>query len=196
MRRIALAALLLVALVGACSRHEVAMSYNSAAVAAKPAMASPSVETVTVTDLRGTPANRLGAIRGGYGNPLKTLETAQPVKDVLHQAFADGLSARGMLAPNGNGRYGLEITIEKLDCSQYVRREAHTKLQVALLEKGTGRQVYTKRVEDNRTDSGSLVATGIFGSVDGLRKIANDSMQAAVDQALDNPAFLAVIGAR
>ena len=194
MRKVAFGALMAAGLLSACGTHQVPMTYNSAAVAQKPAAAKPDVEVLTVTDSRKYTGRHLGAIRGGYGNTLKTLETSQPVKDVVNQAFTDGLAARGLLARGGGGHYGLDVTVEKLDCSQLVRREAHARFQVTVFDKITGRPIYTKMYEDNRADEGTL-AGGVFGSVEALGKIANDSMQAAVDQALDNPALLTVVGA-
>lgn len=195
MRKAALCVLMVVGMLGACSTHQVTMTYNPAAVQ-KPPAAKPEVEVLTVTDARKYTGKHLGAIRGGYGNTLKTIEASGPVKDVVHKAFIDGLNARGLLAPSDGGRYGLDVTVEKLDCSQLVRKEAHTRFQLTVLDKSTGRPVYSKIVEDNREDMGNLFATGIFGSVDELTKLSNDSMQAAVDQALDNPAFLTVVGVR
>lgn len=195
MRKAGLAALVAAGLLGACTTHQVTMTYSLAAVQPPPA-AKPDIEVLAVTDSRRYTGKHLGAIRGGYGNTLKTIEASGPVKDLVHRAFEDGLSARGLLAPADRGRYGLDITVEKLDCSQLVRKEAHARFQVTVLEKNSGRPVYSKTVEDNREDMGNLFATGVFGSVEELSKLANDSMQAAVDQALDNPALLTVIGAR
>ena len=195
MRKAVLGVLLAVGLLGACSTHQVTMAYNPGAVQ-KPAAAKPDLEVLAVTDSRKYTGKHLGAIRGGYGNTLKTIEASSPVKEVVQKAFVDGLNARGLLAPTNGGRYGLDVTIEKLDCSQLIRKEAHARFQVTVLEKTTGRPVYSKAVDDAREDMGNLFATGVFGSVEELTKLANDSMQAAVDQALDNPAFLTAIGAR
>ncbi|WP_168220321.1 YajG family lipoprotein [Azospirillum thermophilum] len=171
------------------------MTYNRAAVSATLPKAKPTVEVFGVTDSRKNSSTRIGAIRGGFGNPIKTLEASAPVKDVVRQAFLDGLSARGLLAAPGAGSYGIELTVKRLDSSQLVRREAHSDFVFSVIEKTSGRQIYSKDVADNRADEGSL-AGGILGSVEELRKITNDSLQAAVDQALDNPAFLSVIGVR
>ncbi|MBK3801275.1 hypothetical protein GAY33_18955 [Azospirillum brasilense] len=195
MRKAALGALIAASLLGACSTHQVPMTYSPAAVQ-KPPLAKPEVEVLTVTDARKYTGKHLGAIRGGYGNALKTIEASGPVKDVVHKAFEDALKARGLLAASNGGSYGLDITVEKLDCSQLVRKEAHARFRVAVLDKNTGQPVYSKVVEDNREDTGNPFATGVFGSVDELTKMTNDSMQAAIDQALDNPAFLTVVRAR
>ena len=90
----------------------------------------------------------------------------------------------------------MDIMVEKLDCSQLVRKEAHARFRVTVLDKNTGQPVYSKVSTDNREDMGNPFATGVFGSVEELTKLANDSMQAAIDEAIDNPAFLAVVGVR
>lgn len=177
-------------LVAGCSTHQVDMAYSPAAVV-KPAAATPTVNVVSVSDNRKHKGAHLGAIRGGYGNAIKTIEASQPVKDVVRQAFTDGLAARGMLAQTGGAQYGLEITVDRLDCSQLVRREAHAKFQLALVDQASGQKVFSKTAEDDRTDSGSLVETGIFGSVEDLHRLVKASMQAAVDQALDDSMFQA-----
>ncbi|WP_170296008.1 hypothetical protein [Azospirillum brasilense] len=194
MRMAALCALMAASLLGACSTHQVPMTYSPAAVQ-RPPLAKPNVEVLTVTDARKYTGKHLGAIRGGYGNALKTIEASGPVKDVVHKAFEDALNARGLLASTNGGSYGLDITVEKLDCSQLVRKEAHARFRVAVLDKSTGQPVYSKVVQDDREGAGNPFITGVFGSVEELSKLTNDSMQAAIDQALDNPAFLTVVRA-
>ena len=191
--------LLLVASLGllaaGCSTHQVDMIYMPTA-AVKPTDVKASVEVFSVSDSRKYTGSRLGAIRGGYGNALKTLETKEPVRDVVRKAFLEGLTNRGLLAPSGTGQYGLEVDVTKLDCSQYVRREAHAQFRITILDKATGRPTYTTVAEDDRVNEGSLVENGIFGSVEELRKLANEAMQAAVDRALDGPGFQLAVGAR
>lgn len=195
MRKTALYALMAAGFLGACSTHQVPMTYSPSAVQ-KPMSTKPNVDVISVTDSRKYTGKHLGAIRGGYGNAVKTIEASGPVKDVVRKAFEDALDARGLLAPAKDGSYGLDIVVEKFDCSQFVRKEAHARFRVTVLDKKTGQPVYSKVSTDNREDTGNPFATGIFGSVEELTKLANDSMQATIDEALDNPAFLTVVGAR
>jgi hypothetical protein len=55
---------------------------------------APSIGAVAATDQRKEEPNRLATIMGGFGNPLKTLDTAKPVKDEVADAFLEGLRAR------------------------------------------------------------------------------------------------------
>src|SRR5262245_41800847 len=74
----------------------------------------------TVQDLRTNGPNWFGAIRGGYGNPLKTLVSKDGlVKDTVTAALRDGLAAREMNVESG--AYRLDVNIARLDCSQYAR---------------------------------------------------------------------------
>lgn len=50
------------------------------------------VAAVGVTDLRGTPESWLGAIRGGYGNPLKKLYTDASTTPVVRKAYEGALA--------------------------------------------------------------------------------------------------------
>src|SRR3954454_18807690 len=74
-------------MISGCSTTPVTLSYNPALAPTKQAAAMPVVEVNSVVDQRENTSKRIGAIRGGYGNPLKKLETPVPVKDVVRDAF-------------------------------------------------------------------------------------------------------------
>jgi uncharacterized lipoprotein YajG len=177
---------LVVLFLSGCSTNAVQLTYDTSAVASQPAAAASSVEIMSVGDNRTHDPYWLGAIRGGFGNPLKTLTTDVPVKDVVENTFTAALNARGLLASTG-GVYGMQVVINQFDCNQYVRREAHVRLHISMVELASGQQIYAK---DIRVDKvvGSRAA-GIFAAVEDLRKLANQALQEAVDQALDDPKF-------
>jgi uncharacterized lipoprotein YajG len=189
-----LAAVVLLLLSG-CVTRQVALSYSPPAPAAIPAGDHRAVVGIkTVVDARSNDAHWLGAIRGGYGNPLKNLETEQPVKDVVALAFSDALAARGMLAPAGNESIDVTLTIHRFDCNQYLRREAHADFEITLISPRTGNTIYSDRVTADSVN-GSVFAmnVGVFGSTDQLRMVAVQTMDDAINQALDKPAFLAAV---
>ncbi|WP_158933109.1 hypothetical protein [Acidisphaera sp. S103] len=171
------------------------MSYSAPPAEALPAAEHhPVIAIKAVVDDRTNGSHWLGAIRGGYGNPLKTLETDQPVKDVVAQAFSDALAARGMLAKASTESIEMTITIHRFDCNQYVRREAHADFEITLTNAHTGTPVYSDRVTaDDVNGSVFAMDVAIFGSVDKLRMVAVGTMREAIDKALDKPAFLAAI---
>jgi hypothetical protein len=174
----------------ACSSTVVNLPYQGSPVG-QAAAANPVVEMGTVVDQRKNPPHSLGAIRNGFGGALKSLDTGPPVSDVIKTAFEQGLKARGLAAPAGAGRYRIDLRVLKFDCSQYVRREAHAQIELALIGPD-GKVEYTHEIVANEVQ-GSLLAldTAVFASVEDLRKVANDLLQKTVDEALDDPGLLA-----
>lgn len=86
-----------------CGTRQVGLAYSPPAPSAIPAGGrDPVVGVGTVVDDRHNGLHWFGAIRDGYGNPIKIQETEEPVKDVAAHAFSDALAARGMLAPADN----------------------------------------------------------------------------------------------
>jgi Uncharacterized lipoprotein len=187
---IRVAYLLAVLCLGGCSTTIVDLPY--APVSPKVINQNPIIDMGTVTDERKNESRSLGSIRNGYGGALKSLETAEPVADVIKAAFVNGLKARGLEAPPGKGTYRLDVTVLKFDCNQYVRREAHAEFQTTLVVRASEKIEYTHTVVDKEVQ-GSLFAfdTAIFASVEDLRKVANDLLQRAVDEALDDPGLRA-----
>jgi hypothetical protein len=180
---------LVVLFLSGCSTNAVQLTYDTSAVASQPAAAASSVEIMPVGDNRTHDPYWLGAIRGGFGNPLKTLTTDVPVKDVVENTFTAALNARGLLASTG-GVYGMRVVINQFDCNQYARREAHVRLHISMVELASGQQIYAKDIRVDKV-AGSIVTldAGIFAAVEDLRKLANQALQEAVDQALDDPKF-------
>ena len=178
---------LVVLFLSGCSTNAVQLTYDTSAVASQPAAAASSVEIMSVGDNRTHDPYWLGAIRGGFGNPLKTLTTDVPVSNVVKNAFTDALKARGLLAST-SGVYGMQVVINQFDCNQVARREAHVRLNVSMVELASGRQIYANDIQVDRV-TGSVITfdAGIFATVEDLRKLANQALQGAVDQALDDP---------
>lgn len=175
----------------ACSTNTVNLTYDQMQKDTQAHSASKaSVIVGTVSDDRKNDPNWLGAIRGGFGNPLKILTTEKPVSEVVKTALVDGLKANGW-SEKSNAHYRLDITMLRFDCSQYVRREAHIQLGVAVLNTKTNELVFNKQYNADNVN-GSLAAfdAGIFGSVDDLKKVANDTLQDAIDQIVSDPTLM------
>jgi uncharacterized lipoprotein YajG len=184
-----LAVLALTALSAACSTTAVPLTYQPSDQAATAAKGPAVVSVVSVIDNRKVDPKWLGAIRGGYGNALKTLELERPVGDVVRDVVVAGLAARG-LAATETPKFQMTIAVNKFDCSQLVRREAHAVFEVTVVDVSGAHRPFTKVVASNLV-RGDLIAldTGVFASIEDLRKIANDALQDAVDQLLDDPTF-------
>ncbi len=175
-------------LITACSTSNVTLRYPSANVAA-PGGLRTQVGVGTFLDDRGVDARWLGAVRGGYGNVLKRLRTDEPMQSVVEQAFRDALDVRGLLSADAAPEYELRGRIQKLDCSQYFSREAHAHLTVSLFHVPTSTQVFSSEYRaDNSEGAGGV---GVFGSTEGLRQLAETTLNQAIDQALTDRALLA-----
>jgi hypothetical protein len=144
-------------------------------------------------DARGEPATYLGAIRGGFGQPLKTLESDRPAAEVVKAAFSDALKARGVRVESSASPWQLSGVIRKLDCNQYVRREGNVEIELVVRDAG-GKQRFVRSYSASKVD-GSVVSlnAGWFGSVDNLRLTLEQTLREAVDKALDDPALRAAL---
>ena len=149
--------------------------------------AAPSIAAVTVTDARvEKDPTYIGAIRGGFGNPLKTIVTAKPIADEVHTAFVAALDARHLLALGAPDT--LDVRITKLSANQYANRSANAAF-VLQLRDASGQVVYTDTADIERAN-GSFFDNGIFASTKDLHAIMVKTMSEAIDQALDKPGFL------
>lgn len=189
--------LLLAVLLAACGTTTVGLPYDPAQ-SAVPVSAAPGISQVVATDARGESDPRwLGTVRGGFGNPLKQLQTDAPVADDVSQGFRQALAARGMLASPGAGRFNLDVTVVRFDCDQYHRREANADFRVVLTERGSGRAIYHDEVSSHLVN-GSMVTfnVGVFADPQDLRAIAVQAQNQAIDEALGKPELLAALRGR
>ena len=106
-------AVVLALALGACSNTVNDIAYKPQVVV-QPATAA-TVASVSVTDERKEDPTRLATVLGGFGNPLKTLDTSKPVKDEVADAFVAGLRARSILAASGSAPYRLVIVVHRFD---------------------------------------------------------------------------------
>lgn len=151
---------------------------------------APAIVLAPITDSRGHGPNWLGAIRGGYGNPLKVLVTEQPVAEVVAQAIRDGLAARNMATENG--AYRLVVDIKRFNCNQLFPKEAHINLSFRLEDASTGAVRFESTVSYG--EAGPGMGGGIFTPVEPLRALTNKVLQTGVDMMLDDPAFRVALG--
>jgi hypothetical protein len=165
----------------------VPLRYSADSPTAAASQATPLISVGPFTDARTKDhgPDWLGAIRGGFGNRLKTLRTQLPTSQVIQDAYADGLRARGVFAEPGQGKFLLEGTIEKFDCSEFVNLEAHANVTIRVSDSGTGAQVFSYPYLVNETEGG--FGAGVFGSVETLRLLAERTLRELVDRSLDDP---------
>lgn len=184
--RLALLLCILV-LATACSTHSVSLAYKPATA---PQQVSGDVRIAVgdFTDNRGEPPRWLGAIRGGYGNPLKTIEGAKTVSELVKDVIREALQTRGLFAENAP----LVISgwIQKLDGDQYARKEATAQLQLILSERASGREIINRPASSSQI-AGSMMTmkSGVFGSVEDVRGLIERVLSEAVDSFVASSAF-------
>ena len=187
---IAVAATIFAAAPAQASDHVIELTY---AVPTGAVQGEPSIAIGDVTDGREHDRTWLGAIRGGFGNPVKVLYTQGPVSDAVGAVVRAGLAARNLGVSEG-ARYRLNVHVVQFDCNQYARREAHIVLQLRLVHAVTGALVHEQSADVDQVEGSMLsLATGMFASHEQLRALANAVLQSAVDQALDDVGFRAAL---
>src|ERR1700761_4527448 len=112
--------LLVLLLLTACSESG-RLTY-APSVPASAAVGRAIVAMGAVTDQRDDRSDVIGVIRGGYGNPLKTVHSDQPVPVTVANAFAAALQSRGLLAA-GTAPYRLDVAVRQLYADKYHRAE-------------------------------------------------------------------------
>lgn len=184
--------LLLLTTLAGCSTHMSRIEYQSTG---NPALAGQQqISQVEVIDDRGTEKNWLGAIRGGYGNRLKTLRTEKPTDQVVKDVYIQALKGSKLYTSANKGDYRLRVVLSKFDCSYYFNREAHAHFTVSLFENGTNKEVFTKSYRADEVEGG--VGAGIFGDVDTLRQLAERTLNKAVDSHLQDPNFVSALNTK
>ena len=179
---------LVVLLLAACGSTTQVQLHYAPTVAVAPGSGKAYVGPVT--DQRGeSDPNWIGRVEGGYGVAAKVLRGDQPAADMVHQAFNDGLAARGMLAQPGPGAHELRITVRQLDANQFNRSEASVDLALDVIG-APGQPVYHDEVKLNPvTGSFFTFEAGIFADMGKLRDLLAHTLSEAVDQMLDKPGF-------
>lgn len=153
--------------------------------------ASPAIGAVTATDQRKEAPTRLATIMGGYGNPLKTLDTSKPVKDEVVDAFTEGLRVRGLLIPGASAPFHLTLVVRKFDADMILGRTARIDMTMFVVDQD-GRAVFQDSAVDSQSDF-KFFQTGVFADIDDLQVLAETVLNCTVDRMLDNPAFRAAI---
>ncbi|WP_421988386.1 hypothetical protein [Roseococcus sp.] len=194
MRR--LATILLALSLGACGTTQFPMPYAPTVAVAPNQPPGPIARTANVRNLRGTGGEDpiwIGTIRGGYGNPLKTLNADRPLDQAVQTAFDAALAARGWLAPQ-DPRVEIEITLREFVANRYVRLEATAELELVLRERSSGRVLWQDKENVNNVE-GSILAldTGVFADPAGLHALMLRTMNQAIDRLLDRLGFAAAL---
>jgi hypothetical protein len=188
-------AVLAMAAVGSgCSTHTLHLQYEPTGRMEAVTETTPRIAVGSFRDDRGEDSTWFGAIRGGYGNPLKRLHADQPIDAVVVQAVRDALQKRDMLASEGSSSIRIEGAITKLDCNYYWNRDAHAHLLVSLVDIGSNSILFSQTYKTDNVESG--VGAGIFGSVEHLALFTQKTLSQTIDKALSDPALLTAVNGR
>jgi uncharacterized lipoprotein YajG len=167
-----------------CSSHMMPINYAPTDAIDKADYATKSITVGTVQDTRGTESNWLGAIRGGYGNVLKSLYTERDTNAVVEEAFVSALSARGATVDAPTTDFLIDVNLQKFDTSYFFNKEAHAHFTVVL--KNAAREtLFTQSYVTDLQQGG--VGAGILGDVNALAAFANEALNTNIDKALDDP---------
>jgi uncharacterized lipoprotein YajG len=183
-------AIFLTLLLCACTSNTVS-SLHYAPPSSADVASMPAIGGVTSVDQRKEEPHRLATIMGGFGNPLKTLDTDKPVKDEVADAFTNGLRARGLFAESSQAPFQLALVIRKFDADMMIGRTGRIDLSMSVVDQA-GHTVY----EDSATDSESetkFFETGIFADIADLQKLCDIVLNRTVNRLLDKPEFRAAI---
>lgn len=172
--------------VSGCSTHMTKVEYEGSGIGQQ--NITPSINEVIVSDERGTESDWLGAIRGGYGNVLKTLRTEETTDVVVDRMYTDALIKSGIFTDSADAPYSLKVKITKFDCSYYWNREAHAYVDVSLVNNLTSSAAFSKTYKTDEVEAGA--GAGIFGNVDTLRDLAENTMNKTVDKMLADSEFI------
>lgn len=128
----------------------------------------------------------LGTVRTPVGTPIEVVRTTIPIETIVSNAFAHGLSARGMLSA---GTPSFVITGEVMDlyCQQIVHPNGYAQIRVNAMSTSTGQIVFSKVFEGQRQSAAYRPGSG--SPVPLLRDLTSRALQDAVDKALDDPEF-------
>lgn len=174
-----------------CSSHTFQVKYEPTRQLVPSSGSEPLVTVGSLRDDRGTESAWLGAIRGGYGNPLKKLYSDEPISDVVTKAMTDALRARQMLAPAESVALRLDGSISKLDCSYYFNREAHAHLLLNVVDPKTNSILFSQTYKSDKKEAG--VGAGIFGDVEHLASFMKQTLNETIDRALADPVLLTAL---
>jgi len=172
----------------ACSTTRGGLAYTpSPSLVREAPTAAVSVTAGRFADQRGNDDKEwIGAIRNGWGIPIKNVDVTPSVSVVVQKAFSEGLRARGF-ATSGGTAYRISGIVKRLDANQFVRLDANAEVEVNVFKVSTGQEVFSHTYSAHNLE-GSLLTldAGYFASEAKLRALAQKTLDKVVNEALDD----------
>lgn len=167
---------------GCSSTTEVSLDYNPS-----PGQMRQGAAQFTASrfrDLRGDDPLYLGTVRTHIGTSLEHIMTRIPVAQVVTNAFAHGLNARGMLTPRASASFIVTGEVQEFYCKLLVHPYAFARIRVYLLDAATRRVLFSQDFVGERQAPAYIPGSG--PPVPLLQDLASRALQDAVDKALDD----------
>ncbi|HET6207578.1 MAG TPA: hypothetical protein VFD98_12270 [Terracidiphilus sp.] len=175
-----------------CSTTSTTLRYEPVAPIKAGQEAKPVAVVGTITDLRHEEDPRwFGAIRGGFGNPLKKLTGDVPMNESVARSLSAALEARGLLGSSDGALVRVEGSIQVLDCNYYFNRDAHAQLLLNLVDAKSGVLLYSQSQKTDNSEGG--VGAGIFGDPAHLADFMQKTLNETIDKFFADPTFMTVV---
>jgi hypothetical protein len=172
-------------LLASCGSTPISLDYQPSL--SRPVSGTTKVSVGRFANMRREGSSYIGVVRSPIGTPVETLTTKVPIEDVVRNAFAHGLSVRGMFAPTGASPFIISGEILDLHCDQVIKPAAYVSIRVNLVLKSTGQVLFNNVYEAER--EGTAFVPGSGSPVPRLRELTSRALQDAVDKALDDRQF-------
>ncbi len=175
-----------------CSTTSTTLRYEPVAPIKAGQETKPVAVVGTITDLRHEEDPRwFGAIRGGFGNPLKKLTGDVPMNESVARSLSAALEARGLLGSSDGALVRVEGSIQVLDCNYYFNRDAHAQLLLNLVDAKSGVLLYSQSQKTDNSEGG--VGAGIFGDPAHLADFMQKTLNETIDKFFADPTFMTVV---
>jgi len=175
-----------------CSTTTTTLRYQPADPVTIQPNAKPIATVGTIADVRqGEDPHWFGAIRGGFGNPLKKLVGEMPMSENVARALADALTQRQLLAPADAATVRVDGTIQVLECNYYFNRDAHAQLTLNIVDVKSGAILYSQSKKTDNSEGGA--GAGIFGDVNHLADFMQKTLSQTIDKFFADPAFMSAL---
>ncbi len=126
----------------------------------------------------------LGTVRMPLGAPVENVMTRTPVEQIVANAFAHALDARGMLTRQSRSKYVITGEVLDLYCQQIVHPYGYARIRVNIVRATSGQVVFSRVYTGERQSTAYRPGSG--SPVPLLRELTSRALQDAVDAALDD----------
>ncbi|MCB1228428.1 MAG: hypothetical protein KDK99_21655 [Verrucomicrobiales bacterium] len=133
---------------------------------------------------RKEPPYYLGTVRTPIGTPVENVQTRTPIEQIVGNAFAHALDARGMLATGGREKFILTGDVLDLYCQQIVHPYGYARIRVNVIHAASGGLVFSRIYVGERQSAAYMPGSG--SPIPLLRELTSRALQDAVDNALDD----------